>query len=261
MAIDATKWKVNTNKSIEYIGGDHGTATANYISVLELHRWLMDIADDASVLDHGGDDFMDITTINPSDKSFETIINLINGYYLLETGGTPAVEFVYGGSIIQNPGTGEQFYDGVRVVSTRGVKVNVLQDEAFLTNDFWNNVPSTEKTAATATVTGVNSTGQKVVNVSATTEFAAGDVLLFDELMLHRTACAEGMTHERYAIESWFFAPAFGYGTQVPLLYCHRVSRLQTSDGIRLASTSKSFCWCFQASTATATTWSRSPPA
>jgi hypothetical protein len=177
MAIDATKWKVNTNKSIEYIGGDHGTATANYISVLELHRWLMDIADDASVLDHGDDDFMDITTINPSDKSFETIINLINGYYLLETGGTPAVEFVYGGSIIQNPGTGEQFYDGVRVVSTRGVKVNVLQDEAFLTNDFWNNVPSTEKTAATAT-TSAGSTGT-TVNVSSSTEFSPGDVLMF----------------------------------------------------------------------------------
>jgi hypothetical protein len=177
MAIDATKWKVNTNKSIEYIGGDHGTATANYISVLELHRWLMDIADDASVLDHGDDDFMDITTINPSDKSFETIINLINGYYLLETGGTPAVEFVYGGSIIQNPGTGEQFYDGVRVVSTRGVKVNVLQDEAFLANDFWNNVPSTEKTAATAT-TSAGSSGT-TVNVSSSSEFSPGDVLMF----------------------------------------------------------------------------------
>lgn len=47
----------------------------------------MDIADDASVLDHGVDDFMDITTINPSDKPFDTIINLVNGYYLDEAGG------------------------------------------------------------------------------------------------------------------------------------------------------------------------------
>lgn len=177
MAIDATLWRVNTDKSIDYIGGDHGTATANYISVLELHRWLMDIADDASVLDHGGDDFMDITTINPSDKSFETIINLINGYYLSETGGTPAVEFVYGGSIIQNPGTGEQFYDGVRVVSNAGIKVNVIQDEVVIANDFWNSVPDNRKTAASATV-GSGSTGTTLVT-SSTAEFAPGDILMF----------------------------------------------------------------------------------
>jgi hypothetical protein len=177
MAIDPTLWQVNTDKSITYSGGDHGTATANYITVLELHRWLMDIADDASVLDHGDDDFMDITTINPSDKSFDTIINLVNGYYLAETGGTPAVEFVYGGTIIQNPGTGEQYYDGVRVVSNRGVKVNVFQNGSVLTNDFWNSVPNSEKTAATATV----STGSAgtTVEVSSTSEFAPGDVIMF----------------------------------------------------------------------------------
>jgi hypothetical protein len=177
MAIDATKWRVNTDKSIDYIGGDHGTATANYITVLELHRWLMDIADDSSVLDHGDDDFMDITTLNPSDKSFATIINLVNGYYLSESGGTPAVEFVYGGSIIQNPGTGEQFYDGVSVVANRGVKVNVIQDEVVISNDFWNNVPDAEKTAATATV-GTGSTGT-TLEVSSTSEFSPGDVLMF----------------------------------------------------------------------------------
>ena len=36
MALNATLWRVNTDKSIEYIGGDHGTATANYVTVLEL---------------------------------------------------------------------------------------------------------------------------------------------------------------------------------------------------------------------------------
>lgn len=49
--------------------------------------------------------------------------------------------------------------------------------------------------------------------------FSAGDILLFDELFLHRTACEVGMTRERYAIENWFFAPSSGYGNQVPLLY------------------------------------------
>lgn len=178
MALDATKWRVNTDKSIDYIGGDHGSATANYVTVLELHRWLQDIADDASVIDHGSDDYMDITTLNPSDKSFDTIINLVNGYYLDEAGGTPAVEFIYGGSIIQNNGGGEQFFDGIKIVANRGITVNIIQDNAVLTNDFWNFSPSSEHTASGTTVTGVNSTAQKVLNVGDSSVFTAGDYIL-----------------------------------------------------------------------------------
>jgi hypothetical protein len=37
-------------------------------------------------------------------------------------------------------------------------------------------------------------------------EFEAGDVLLFDHFMLHRTASSPSMRERRYAIESWFFA-------------------------------------------------------
>jgi hypothetical protein len=37
--------------------------------------------------------------------------------------------------------------------------------------------------------------------------FGPGDALLFDELLLHRTA-ASAREHDRYAIESWFFAPS-----------------------------------------------------
>ena len=39
-------------------------------------------------------------------------------------------------------------------------------------------------------------------------EFAAGDALLFDHYLLHRTWRAPAMTRSRYAIESWFFAPS-----------------------------------------------------
>jgi Phytanoyl-CoA dioxygenase (PhyH) len=38
--------------------------------------------------------------------------------------------------------------------------------------------------------------------------FRAGDALLFDDKMLHRTGGDPGMTQTRYAIETWFFAPA-----------------------------------------------------
>ena len=101
MALDSTKWQVRTDSTIRYIGGDHGTSTANYVTVLELHRWLQDLADDASV---SNDDYMDITTPNPTNKSFDTIITLVNGYTLDDAYTTPASEFIYGGSIIQGSG-------------------------------------------------------------------------------------------------------------------------------------------------------------
>jgi hypothetical protein len=46
----------------------------------------------------------------------------------------------------------------------------------------------------------------------------AGDALLFDDLFLHATGTSPGMTRERYAIESWFFAPSTFPVDQVPLV-------------------------------------------
>jgi hypothetical protein len=50
-------------------------------------------------------------------------------------------------------------------------------------------------------------------------EFAPGDALLFDHLFLHRTGVRPGMTHERWAIETWFFAPSIYPDGQIPLAY------------------------------------------
>jgi hypothetical protein len=49
--------------------------------------------------------------------------------------------------------------------------------------------------------------------------FRAGDVMLFDELFLHRTAIDRSMTKRRYAIEAWFFAPSAYPAGQVPLVW------------------------------------------
>jgi hypothetical protein len=49
--------------------------------------------------------------------------------------------------------------------------------------------------------------------------FDAGDALLFDQFTLHRTAADPAMTRERYALESWFFAPSTYPYEQVPLLF------------------------------------------
>jgi hypothetical protein len=50
-------------------------------------------------------------------------------------------------------------------------------------------------------------------------EFEPGDALLFDHMFLHRTAVGPEMTRERYAIESWFFAPSTYPPGQLLLLY------------------------------------------
>ena len=49
--------------------------------------------------------------------------------------------------------------------------------------------------------------------------FEAGDVLLFDDLFLHRTALLPDRTEERYAVETWFFAPSSYPDTQIPLAW------------------------------------------
>ena len=61
--------------------------------------------------------------------------------------------------------------------------------------------------------------------------FAAGDAMLFDHFLVHRTAFDAWMTRDRYAIETWLFAPST-YGAmfeandvgilprdQIPILY------------------------------------------
>ena len=49
--------------------------------------------------------------------------------------------------------------------------------------------------------------------------FEPGDALFFDERLLHRTVVSDAMTHERYAIESWFFAPSQYPADQLPVVF------------------------------------------
>jgi hypothetical protein len=132
MALDPTKWQVQADKDIRYIGPTHGQNGANYVTVLELHRWLQDLADDASM---SGDDYMDITRDTPSDKQFDTIITLINGYNIDDT----TAEYIYGGSIIQD--NGDTIYDGIQIVANPGCHVQIVQNGQVLANDFWNSTP------------------------------------------------------------------------------------------------------------------------
>lgn len=53
---------------------------------------------------------------------------------------------------------------------------------------------------------------------TVTPSFAPGDALVFDERFLHRTHLPAEMTHPRYALECWFFAPSHRTATYIPLL-------------------------------------------
>lgn len=145
----ATDFEIQNDADIRYIGAAHGASGAGYYTVLELHRWLQDLADDAS---SSGDDFMDITRNTPSDKSFDTIITLINGYNIDAT----AAEHLYGGSIIQ--AAGAEIYDGVQVIATAGCHVEIVQNGAIVAGDFWNSIPfgSSDKGLNPDTANGIS---------------------------------------------------------------------------------------------------------
>jgi hypothetical protein len=169
---------------------------------LELHRWLQDLADDqASALD----DFMDITRDTPTDKSFDTIINLINGYALDEAYTTKASEYIYGGSIIQGGGT--DIWDGVAVVANPGCYVDVIQAGARVTTDFWNNTPNGASYRGLNPDTATGKSTQFMLKVRTAGSDIDGKRVLFQ-------------TREWFKTYSEFKIPGTGRGVNVvPLTY------------------------------------------
>jgi hypothetical protein len=130
MAFVASDWSITrSNGNIRYIGDDHEGSSPSYATVLELHRALQDFADDASF---SSNDELDITDPNPSDKSFDTIINLINGYNIDDASS----EHLYDGSIIQ--ADGDVIYDGIQILAPAGTGVQFIQNGAVLSDDWWN---------------------------------------------------------------------------------------------------------------------------
>ena len=57
------------------------------------------------------------------------------------------------------------------------------------------------------------------LDVEIVTLIPTGDVLIFDHMFLHRTAVAPAMHRDRYALETWFFAPSRYPESQIPFLY------------------------------------------
>jgi len=128
---------VATNGDIRYTGSAHGVAGAGYYTVLEFHRFLQDLADDAEA---SGDDLLYIASDTPSDKAFDQLVTLLSPYNIDDT----LSEHFYDGSIVQDDG--DTIYDGIVNYGTEGIHVELMQNGALIANDFWNTVPSGEST-------------------------------------------------------------------------------------------------------------------
>jgi hypothetical protein len=130
---------VNATGDIRYVGAAHGVAGAGYFPIIQFHRWLQDLADDA-VASNASSDFLDITDKTPSERSTDNIITLINGYNINQL----ASEHLYDGSIIQSGG--DEIWDGLVVIAGQGMDLQIAQNGVIIASDFWNTIPSGETT-------------------------------------------------------------------------------------------------------------------
>ena len=127
MALDAADWTISVTGDIRWTG----SGTATNVTVLELHRFVQDLADDAVAV-AASDDLLQITNETPSNRATDNILTLINGYNVDDT----AIQHIYDGSITQDAGDTE--YLGLVVVGAveTGTEIQIVQNNAHLTS-YW----------------------------------------------------------------------------------------------------------------------------
>lgn len=112
--------------TVNVAGDIRHTANTNHYTVIELHRFLQDIADDE--FPATADDIVDITSSTPSERSTDNIITLINNYNIDDD----AAEYFYGGSITQDGG--DTIYSGLKVlgaVNDTNTQLMIIQDDDY----------------------------------------------------------------------------------------------------------------------------------
>lgn len=118
--------------SVDSSGNIRHTGGTDTYTVLELHRFLEDLADDAAA---SGDDLIDITSPTPSERSTDNIITLLGTYNIDDA----AAEYLYDGSIAQDGG--DELYSGLVVVGSvySTTTLQVIQNNALYDGDapFW----------------------------------------------------------------------------------------------------------------------------
>lgn len=117
------------------IDGDirHASGTSHY-TVLEMHRFLQDLAANAVA---SSDDLLDITSSTPSERSTDNIITLLGTYNIDDN----AAEYLYAGSIKQGAGVTEIIYSGLKVlgaVNNTATQIQLIQNNAlYQETPFW----------------------------------------------------------------------------------------------------------------------------
>lgn len=132
MPIVATDWSIDrATGDVRYIGDDHAGVSPSYATVIEFHRFMGSLADDAV---SSGDDELDITDDTPTDRSTDNIITMLGSYNIDDN----AAEHLYDGSIIQSGGA--TIYDGI-VNFGNSPNIQLIQNGTVLADDWWNNDP------------------------------------------------------------------------------------------------------------------------
>lgn len=127
MALDPDDWTISVTGDIRWTG----SGTATNVTVLELHRFAQDLADD-EVAVAASNDLLEITSLTPTDRATDNIITLINGYNIDDT----AAQHIFDGSITQDGG--DTKYQGLVVVGAveTGTQIQIVQNNALLTS-YW----------------------------------------------------------------------------------------------------------------------------
>lgn len=134
MAMVDTDWEITRSTgNIRYIGDDHTLSggTPTYATVIQFHRWLQAFADDPEFTN---DDELDIIDKNPSERSTDNIIRLINGFNV----DAVSVEHLFDGTVLQGSGSTEERWDGIVNFGNASAHIQVQQDGAVLSDDYWN---------------------------------------------------------------------------------------------------------------------------
>jgi hypothetical protein len=127
-------------------GGTTGTAleAGSYATVIQLHRWLGDLADNGT---SSGDDELDMTDVLPSSRATDNLITFLGDYNIDDV----AAEHLYDGSIIQGTGGTEVYYDGIVNFGNQGVVIQLHKNGIVVADDWWNwGIGGTDDTSTAA---------------------------------------------------------------------------------------------------------------
>lgn len=200
----AADWTIDRQTgNIRYSGHDHDGVSPSYATVIELHRWLQELATDGAPI--SVDDELDISATNPSQRSTDNIITLINGYNLDDA----SIEHLYDGSIIQDGG--DTIYDGIVNFGNPSVQIQIIQDGAVIADDYWNyNLGGSASGGSGTTLTdtgafaGLTLDGYTVVNMTDPCQGLAlsntDDTITFDTGQLHGSGNEDFAASDAYLI-------------------------------------------------------------